>query len=220
MRVSFWKLAIALAASTVIATSQAQATTMTFVLNQSATGPVGTGGTIVLDDTIGGANTVNILVTLTDGYGFVKTGAGDALAFNLSGDPAITINDITSGFAIGPTNVSESPFGTFNYSVKCTSGCGPGGSSPNPGPLSFDVTLTGITLGSFVGNAGGYYFASDLIGPGPTGAPLTGNMAALGGTRVTDVAPVPEPASLMLLGTGLACAARTLRRRKQQPAID
>jgi hypothetical protein len=210
-------LAIALAAATVITASRVQATSLTFYLNQSGTGPTGTGGTIVIDDALAGEgpNTVDILVTLNPGYGFVKTGAGDALAFNLSGHPAITINDITSGFAIGPTNVSEPPFGTFNYAVSCTSGCGKGGSAPNPGPLTFDVVLSNISLQSFIGNNsnnGNFYFASDVMSP--TGA--TGNVGSLG--PETPV-PTPEPASMLLLGGGLLGLAAKMRQRRKKAQI-
>jgi len=211
MKARVWKLTVALVTATMLIATRANATSVTFHLDQGATGPLGNAGTVTLDDSVSG--TVNILVTLNSGYDFVKTGAGDALAFNLSGDPAIGIANITSGFAVGPTNHNEPPFGTFNYSVSCTTGCGNGGSNPNPGPLSFDVLLTGITLDNFVGNAKGYYFASDLIGPGAEGRRATGNMAALGPQQTTQIDPVPEPASLTLLGTGLMFAGRKLRRR-------
>ena len=213
MKARVWKLTVALVTATMLIATRANATSVTFHLDQGATGPLGNAGTVTIDDTLSGPNTVNVLVTLNPGYDFVKTGAGDALAFNLLGDPAIGIGSITSGFAIGPAPVNESPFGTFNYSVSCTTGCGNGGSNPNPGPLSFDVLLTGITLNQFVGNAKGYYFASDLIGPGPEGRLRTGNVGALGSQNTTQIDPVPEPASLTLLGTGLMFVGSRLRRR-------
>jgi hypothetical protein len=200
---------VAFAVAIIMAPSHASATTITYYLTEDAcTGGCGTGpfGTIVLDDALAGepADTIDILLTLKDGEWFAGSGAGQALEFNIAGNPVISITDITSGFEIGPSPASASAFGSFGYSITC-SVC-QGGNAGNPtGPLTFDVTLTGITLSSFVANSGGYYFASDIMGL--TGN--TGNVAALGPT-----APVPEPASLALLGSGLAFLSSRMRRRK------
>ncbi len=189
--------------SFMLGTPSAQATP--FSLNQDGcTGGCGSGSTVFgTVDVIQGvdANHVNVTVTLNSPSMFVKTGAGEALEFNITGDPAITITGLTGGFSVGPAPDSASVFGAFDYSIHCA-GCGNGGSSPLPGPLEFTVAtaaLGALSPSDFIANAGGFFFASDIIGP--TGR--TGNVAAIGFTPISPSAVVPEPGSLLLLGSGL-----------------
>jgi hypothetical protein len=209
---------VCLLVSASFAKADAIGTTSVFQLTLDAcSGTCGTSpfGTITLVQTATGVVTVTETLKATSpAEGFVATGAGKSLDWNLTGDPSITIGFLTSGFGVtGAT--SASAFGSFEYSVSCaTISCGPGASVTNPGPLSFTVTDgTGVNVSDFIGNAGGFFFASDIIGANGN----TGNVGSGSGTTPPPPPPppatTPEPSSLLLFGTGLAAAAGLARRR-------
>ena len=163
------------------------------------------------------STTVTVTETLLNGAEFVHTGAGDALAFNILGNPAIAVSGLTTGFAVDPNPpVSASAFGNFDYGIICTvpTGCGNGGSNPNPGPLTFSTTDgSALSINNFIANVGGYFFASDIIAA--NGA--TGNVASNGPPVCTGsgCTPVPEPASLTIIGSALLGLAAVARRRRK-----
>jgi len=164
-------------------------------------------GTVTLHDVSTGD--VHVHVALLGGNKFVVTGAGHALSFGIVGDPSITIAGLTSGFARGPNNDKADGAGTFDYSVDCSvalGGCGTGGSSPNPGPLDFDVLEAGLTSAAFVVDDKGFFFASDILS-GTTGN--TGVVAADGPERPR----IPEPGTLAILAAGLLGYGIVRRRR-------
>jgi hypothetical protein len=151
-----------------------------FDLNIISSSTIGTGtlGTVTL--TQNGADEVDVSVNLAAGTDFVSTGGPhDAFVFNLNvSGYTVAITSPTGGiFSLAGTGISNTPYGSFTYGIDCP-GCAPGGSNANPGPLDFKVTdASGISIGNFIANSGGYYFSADVIGP--SGG--TGNIAGAPG---------------------------------------
>jgi hypothetical protein len=146
------------------------------------------------------ATEVEVTVTLFNSNEFVDTGNHNALTFNVD-DGTATVVPVTTGFTID-TSTNNPPFGTFGYAVSCT-GCGPGGSSPLPGPLVVDVSrASGLAPSDFTANSGGFFFAADII---------SGTTSQTGAVAATGLAAVPEPnfyAILALMMVGVLCAVK------------
>ena len=119
-----------------MAPSRANATTITYYLTQDAcTGNLWTVrfGTIVLDDALAGEPAEHRSTSFSDldGRRNVRWDRRRPGSFvQHCRRPAISITDITSGFALGPAPATASAFGTFDYSITCVL-C-QGGNAGNP----------------------------------------------------------------------------------------
>ena len=162
------------------------------------------------------ATEVQVTETLVSGERFAAASAGgDILGFDLTGTGTFTISNIndTTDFAqdtsssTGYVFPSQTSPGTktgnpFTYAIECIT-C-QGGSSTNPsGPVVFDVSdPSGISYLNFTPEGNGYYFAADIWNQ---------STFDIGANSFKTTPPVPEPSSLLLLGTGLAALAGTMK---------
>lgn len=166
-----------------------------------------------IDVTQSGTDTVQVDVSLAAGDQFVRTGFPGSFAFDLTGNPAISVSGLTAGWSLLSTSAGSlhfDGFGYLEYALVCNA-CGNGGSHPFPGEISFDVTAPGLTPANFQelsnGGSAQVNFVADMLG-------TTGSTGPVGATLSSTS--VPEPATLGLMSLGLA-GATLLRRRRSCP---
>ena len=177
------------------------------------TGGCGTPPFGTIDVTQDGTDTVEVDVSLTPGDRFVRTGFSGSFAFDVIGNPAISVTDLTAGWSLLSTNAGSlhfDGFGYLGYALVCNA-CGNGGSHPFAGAISFDVTAPGLTPADFQelssGGSAQVSFVADILGTNGNTGPV--------GTAPPSTS-VPEPAMLGLMSLGLA-GATLFRRRRTLP---
>lgn len=147
-------------------------------------------------------NGSNIDVTVQMNAGFQAFGQGNGnngiFGFNVVGSTAgLNITGLPAGWAFSTIGGQMDGFGNFDVTIDC---CNPANAVSS---FSFTISRTG-----------GFSSASDIFEASSTGAHFAIHIAPTNGNPTGFAADaMPEPTTMLLLGTGLAALAGGLRKR-------